>query len=360
MDKIKIFIVDDSAVVRQVLSEIFSSAPDIEVIGVAPDPILARAKMEKDWPDVIITDIEMPNMNGLDFLQKIMKEHPTPVIICSSVANEGGEYTIKGLSLGAVDIIEKPKIGVKDFLSDSETLLFDSVRAASQVNVSHMRKISQVKIEPKMSADVVIAPWTGGKENGVNNPVVVLGASAGGTQAIEAVLCALPKEVPPIAIVQHMPPNFTKAFANRLNGICKINVTEAVDGEIIEPGHAYIAQGGTHMLLNFIDNSYKLKIKDGPLVTRHRPSVDVLFRSASKCAGNNALGIILTGMGDDGALGMKEMHDRGIYTIAQDEKSCAVFGMPKEAIKHGGVDKIMSLDEIPDEIIKFYSRKYNA
>ena len=355
MAKIRVLIVDDSAVVRQVLSEVLNESPDIEVTATASDPIVARSRLEKEWPDVIITDIEMPRMDGISFIEQIMKERPTPMIVCSSVAGESASVAMRALAAGAVDVIAKPKIGVKDFLSESETILVDAVRSASHIDLGRVAKISAASVvEPKLSPDAMLSKGQSkpGKTD-ESDTVVVLGASAGGTQAIERLMRALPADCPPIAIVQHMPEGFTRAFADRLNGECAPAIREASDGDALEPGKVLIAPGGRHMMIESRAGRYYAVVKDGPLVSRHRPSVDVLFRSAAKCAGKNALGIILTGMGDDGAIGMAEMHESGMSTIAQNEESCAVFGMPKEAIRRGGVDRILHLDEIAPAILSF-------
>ena len=355
MAKIRVLVVDDSAVVRQVLSEVLNEASDIEVTATASDPIVARSRLEKEWPDVIITDIEMPRMDGITFIEQIMKERPTPMIVCSSVAGESASVAMKALAAGAVDVIAKPKLGVKDFLSESETMLVDAVRAASHIDLGRVAKMSAAAaVEPKLSPDAMLSP---GRARPAriedSDTIVVLGASAGGTQAIERLMRALPENCPPVAIVQHMPEGFTRAFADRLNTVCAPEIREASDGDELDPGTVLIAPGGRHMMIESRAGRYYAVVKDGPLVSRHRPSVDVLFRSASKCAGKNALGVILTGMGDDGAIGMAEMHASGVSTIAQSEESCAVFGMPKEAIRRGGVDRVMHLDEIPGAIMSF-------
>ncbi|MGL4370921.1 MAG: protein-glutamate methylesterase/protein-glutamine glutaminase [Spirochaetota bacterium] len=357
MGKIRVLVVDDSAVVRQVLSEVLNAASDIEVIATAADPLIAHSRMQKEWPDVIITDIEMPRMNGITFIETVMAEKPTPIIVCSSYAGESASLSMRALAAGAVDVIAKPKVGVKDFLSESETMLVDAVRSAYHVNVRRIRPVSAMAVEPKLAPDVVLAPSSGKiSDSAKKDTVVIIGASAGGTQAIEHILRQLPAQCPPVAIVQHMPEFFTKAFAERLNSVCRPEVKEAQNGDLLLPGKVIIAQGGRHMILQPHGNcSYNVAVKEGPLVSRHRPSVDILFRSAAKCSGENALGIILTGMGDDGAIGMNEMHDAGILTIAQSEESCAVFGMPKEAIRRGGVDKIISLDNMASEIMVFFS-----
>ena len=361
MGKIRVLIVDDSAVVRQVLSELIGAADDMVVVATASDPIIAKTRLEKEWPDVIITDIEMPRMDGITFIEEIMHQRPTPIVVCSSHAGASASMSMRALAAGAVEVIEKPKVGVKDFLNESEMIIVDAVRSAAHVDVKRIASLSRITVEPKLSPDVVIAAGNSRVAAGdLHNTIVVLGASAGGTQAIERVLRGLPADCPPIAIVQHMPEYFTRAFAERLNTVCEPTIKEAESGDSMAPGHVFVAPGGRHMMLNCSREQYTLTIKDGPLVSRHRPSVDVLFRSAAKCAGKNAMGIILTGMGDDGAIGMKEMHDVGITTIAQNEETCAVFGMPKEAIRREAVDKILPLEQISSSIVSFYLSRGGA
>jgi len=350
VNKIKVLIVDDSAVVRQTLSDILFSDPQIEVIASASNPFAAVEKIKEQVPDVITLDIEMPKMDGLTFLQKIMDQHPIPVVICSSLTPEGSETAIKALEYGAVELITKPKLGTKQFLEESRIHICDVIKAASKVKV---KKISpkQIIVQPKLSADVILCKPSSKAMTETTEKVIVVGASTGGTEALKAFLEAFPPDSPGIVIVQHMPENFTKAFAVRLDGLCKVSVKEAQDGDTIIRGRALIAPGNHHLLLKRSGAQYYVEIKDGPLVCRHRPSVDVLFRSAARYAGKNAVAIIMTGMGDDGAKGMFELKQAGAYTIAQDEKSCVVFGMPQEAIKLGAVDKILSLENIADFIL---------
>jgi two-component system chemotaxis response regulator CheB len=353
MKKIRVLIVDDSAVIRQVVTQLLAADPGIEVIGSAADPLIAIERMKKEWPDVMVMDVEMPRMDGITFLRKIMAERPTPVIICSTLTEKGAQTTIEAMSAGAVAIITKPKLGVKQFLNDASSDLVAAVKSAAAVNPRRLAPRPAPKAVPgKNTADVILPAATRhiGK---TTERVVVIGTSTGGTQALEYVLSALPEVVPGIVIVQHMPEKFTEAFAQRLNGICPMEVKEAANNDRVLPGRALIAPGGRHMLLKLSGARYHVEVTDGPLVNRHRPSVDVLFRSAAQSAGANALGIIMTGMGDDGARGLKEMYEAGARTIAQDEESCVVFGMPKEAIKHGGVQTIVSLDEIPELIIRY-------
>lgn len=350
---IKVLIVDDSAVVRQVLTEQLNKAPGISVIGSASDPIFAMTKMKKEWPDVIVLDIEMPRMDGVTFLKKIMSEHPTPVVICSTLTEKGAEITMQAMAAGAVDIITKPKIHLKDFLNDSRTQMIHAIRGAAAASVKkHASQLTPLATTPKLRAEAVLPKSTVTRPmSETTDRVVAIGTSTGGTQALERVLVALPTTSPGIVVVQHMPEQFTAAFAARLNSVCAVRVKEAEDNDRIIPGSVLIANGGKHLLLRRSGAQYRVELKDGPLVSRHRPSVDVLFRSVANSAGPNALGIIMTGMGDDGARGMKEMHDAGASTIAQDEKTCVVYGMPKEAVKLGGVDKEVALDEIPKLIM---------
>ncbi|MEI7431430.1 MAG: chemotaxis response regulator protein-glutamate methylesterase [Betaproteobacteria bacterium] len=355
VDKIKVLIVDDSAVVRQVVSQALASDPGIEVIGSASDPLFALEKMRSSWPDVLVIDIEMPRMDGITFLKKIMAERPTPVVVCSSLAEKGAQATFEALAAGAVAIITKPKIGLKSFLEDSSNDIIQAVRSAAKANVRALRSASMPNnpIRPNLSADVMLSAGQNLALSRTTDQVVAIGTSTGGTQALEAVLTRLPATSLGIVIVQHMPAVFTAMFAERLHSLCQIDVREAQNGDRVIPGRALIAPGGKHMMLKRNGAQYAVEVVDGPLVNRHKPSVDVLFRSVAKFAGANALGIIMTGMGDDGARGLKEMHDAGAKTIAQDEASCVVFGMPKEAIKMGGVDLTLSLDQIPAAIVSY-------
>jgi len=346
MTPIKVMIVDDSAVVRQVVAAMLEADPGIKVISAVADPILAMARMNIQWPDVIVLDIEMPRMDGITFLKKIMSEHPTPVIICSTLTEKGAQTSMAALAAGAVTIITKPKLGLKQFLTDASNDLVTAVKAAARANVKWL-----VATE-KHTADVIL---TASEHRSAmiqtTERVVAIGTSTGGTQALEYVLTALPRVAPGMVIVQHMPEKFTAEFASRLNGICQIEVKEAQHHDRVIPGRALIAPGGKHMLLRRSGAQYSVEVVDGPLVNRHRPSVDVLFRSVAKCAGSNALGIIMTGMGDDGAAGMLEMRNAGAQTIAQDEASCVVYGMPKEAVKRGAVERTVYLSAISREIL---------
>lgn len=355
MNKIKVLIVDDSALVRQVSSEIINSVPGFELLGAAHDPIFAMAKMKQQWPDVIVLDIEMPRMDGLTFLKKLMRERPTPVIICSTLTEKGAASTMEALSYGAVDIITKPKVGVKAFFQNDDNQLVNAIKSAAKANVKRMRLNHTLISKPteKLTADAMLPPVDRTAMVQTTHKVIAIGTSTGGTQALEVVLTALPAVTPGIIVVQHMPANFTRAFAERLNNICQIEVKEGTDNDRVLPGQALIAPGGKHMMLKRQGAQYFVQVKDGPLVSRHRPSVDVLFRSVAKYAGRNALGIIMTGMGDDGANGLKEMSDQGARTIAQNEATCVVYGMPKEAIKRGAVNRECALQKIPQEIIDF-------
>ncbi len=357
--KTKVMIVDDSALVRQVITQAISRDPSIEVVATAQDPIFALEKLKTLWPDVIVLDIEMPRMDGLTFLKKIMAERPTPIIICSSLAESGAQVTMEALAAGAVSIITKPKIDLKAFLQDSANDIVANIKAAARANMKAVRRIATTAGLPllnrqKFSADVMLpSAHTGARMYGTTDKLIAIGTSTGGTQALEAVLTKLPATTTGIVIVQHMPERFTAMFAERLNGLCQIEVREGKDGDRVRPGLALIAPGGKHMMVKRSGAQYYVEVKDGPLVNRHKPSVDVLFRSVAQAAGRNALGIIMTGMGDDGARGLKEMRDTGSPTIAEDESTCVVFGMPKEAIRLGGAAKVAPLDEIPKEIIGY-------
>jgi len=349
--KIKVLIVDDSSVVRQTLKDILSSDPLIEVMATAPDPFIAAEKISREVPDVVLLDIEMPRMDGVTFLQKIMSQRPIPVVICSSLTESGAETTMKAMEYGAIEIILKPRLGTKQFLEESRVRICDAVKAASVAKIRHIAS-RPLKVSPKLTADAVIAKPSTKAMIRTTEKVVVVGASTGGTEALRILLEAMPLDAPGIVIVQHMPENFTSAFAKRLDGICRITVKEAEDNDSVIRGRALIAPGNRHIMLKRSGARYYVQVKDGPLVCRHRPSVDVLFRSATRYAGNNAVGVIMTGMGDDGAKGMLEMRNAGAYTIAQDEATSVVFGMPNEAIKLGGVDKVLPLESIADEVIR--------
>lgn len=347
---IKVMIVDDSAVMREVMQQLLAPHKDIEVIGAAMDPLLALQKMKAVWPDVILLDVEMPRMDGITFLRQIMATRPTPVVICSTLTEKGAAITLQALSAGAVEVITKPTMGLRDFLHDSAQEMLSAIRTAAKARV----RGAAVPTLEKASADAVVsAPIIGLHNQRTSERIVVLGTSTGGTQALEQVLSQLASSAPAIAIVQHMPEKFTRSFAERLDSLCAIEVREAQNGDRLLPGLALIAPGGKHMLVKRSVGQYQVEVKDGPLVSRHRPSVDVLFRSAAVQAGRNVLAVIMTGMGDDGARGLKDLHQAGAKTYAQDEASCVVFGMPKEAIKLGGVDQVVALDDIPNVLMSW-------
>ncbi|NIA52903.1 chemotaxis response regulator protein-glutamate methylesterase [Massilia sp. TW-1] len=356
MKTIDVMVVDDSAVVRKVVGEMLQAAPGVRLLHAVSDPLLAIERMKLAWPDVIVLDVEMPRMDGITFLRKIMAERPTPVVICSTLTEKGAETTMAALAAGAVSIITKPKLGLKDFLADSAAELVAAVRAAAQVDVRRLAaRVARpsAPVPAKLTADAVLPAAAEGRGLlRTTERVVAIGTSTGGTLALEEVLTQLPRVTPGIVIVQHMPEKFTAAFAERLNGLCQIDVREARHGDRVLPGRALIAPGGKHMLLRRDGAQYCVDVIDGPLVNRHRPSVDVLFRSVAKHAGANALGVIMTGMGDDGAAGLLEMRKAGARTVAQDEDSCVVYGMPKEAVKRGGVEKSVPLKLIDREILQ--------
>ena len=349
MSTIKVMVVDDSALVRKVMSEVLNSDPDITVIAQAADPIFAMQKMEKEMPDVITLDVEMPRMDGITFLKKQMAERPLPIVMCSSLTKENAGTAIEALRAGAVDIITKPEIGIKGFIEESAIAIIDTVKAAASARV-HKRNTGAINTEPKRSADVMLAKSSHAMTE-TTDKIIALGASTGGTEALRQVLTAMPAMSPAIVIVQHMPEKFTTAFAAHLNELSAMEVREATDGDRLYVGQALLAPGGKHMLLNRSGAQYKVSVKDGPLVSRHRPSVDVLFRSVARYAGANAVSCIMTGMGDDGATGLKEIRDTGGRTFAQDEASCVVFGMPQEAWKRGAAEKLVALNDIPGVLL---------
>ena len=355
MGKIRVLIVDDSATVRQTLISVLQSDPDIEVMGAASDPFAAARLIAQEKPDVITLDVEMPRMDGITFLRKLMSQHPIPVVMCSSLTEEGSETLMQALEAGAVDVILKPRVDTRQLLLEAHMRICDTVKAAAKARLrqggrSGTRPLVAV---PKLSADAMMpAPHHGTAMAKTTERVVCIGASTGGTEALREVLEQLPADSPGIVIVQHMPETFTAAFSRRLDGVCEVTVKEAEDGDTVLRGRVLIAPGNRHMLLQRSGARYFVSIKDGPLVSRHRPSVDVLFRSATHCAGGNAIGIIMTGMGDDGANGLLEMRRAGAYTLAQDEESCVVFGMPKEAIARGAAERIVPLHHIAYEIVR--------
>lgn len=349
---IKVLIVDDSAVVREVLTETLSRAPGLMVLAAAPDPIFAMERMKKQWPDVIVLDIEMPRMDGLTFLRKIMSIRPTPVVICSSLTEQGADITMDALAAGAVAIVTKPKLALKKFLTDSGKEIVEAVRGAAQARLGKLAVSGTTAPAPlqapnKLTADAMLGAPRGKGMFRTTERIIAIGTSTGGTQALEYILPKLPRDCPGIAIVQHMPEHFTAAFAKRLNTLSAVEVREARHGDRLISGVALIAPGGKHLLVQRSGAQYVAEVKDGPLVSRHRPSVDVLFRSVAVSAGHNAVGVIMTGMGDDGARGLLEMHEAGARTFAQDEASSVVYGMPKVAVELGGVDEVLSLRAIP-------------
>lgn len=338
-DAIKVFIVDDSAVVRQVLTSLLARDGGIDVAGSAVDPIFAGQKMRSQWPDVIILDVEMPRMDGITFLKKVMSERPTPVIICSTLTEKGTQTSIDALAAGAVDVIAKPKVGLKDFLSESAANLIRAVKAAARA------RVRSAPVKAHIAAQAAPARAAGALAR-TTHYVVALGTSTGGTQALEAVLTALPEDCPGTVVVQHMPEKFTAAFADRLNRLCRCEVKEAAEGDRVRPGRVLVAPGARHMQLRRSGAQYYVNVSDGPPVNRHKPSVDVLFRSVAKVAGRNAVGVIMTGMGDDGARGLLEMRENGALTAAQDEATSVVFGMPREAIARGAAMYTLPLNEV--------------
>ena len=351
---VKVFVIDDSAVVRQALAHMLAGNPDVELVGSAPNPLLAMEAIRKSAPDVLLLDIEMPGMDGLTFLRQIMATQPIPTVICSTLSTEGSRVALEALAAGAVSVLAKPKLGLKQYLDDSRREMIATLKTAARSR-PRARQPAALDTTPGKGAPARGAVLSSIHALAMNKPVVI-GSSTGGTQALELVLTGLPADAPGIAITQHMPEKFTAMYAQRLNGICAMEVREAKDGDRLERGLALIAPGGLHMQLRKSAGQYYVHVVDGPPVNRHKPSVDVLFKSASECAGRDVLGIIMTGMGDDGARGMKVLHDHGARTIAQNEETCVVFGMPKEAIKLQAVDDILPLEQIGRAILQFDAR----
>ncbi len=345
-EKIKVLIVDNSAIFRQCLTQILSADPGLEVMATASDPYIAAGKMTTQIPDVITLDIEMPRMNGITFLKKIMSQHPIPVIIISQKLENNMELTLQALGCGAVEVMTKKVFETNNIDEENQIKIREIIKKVAKAKLSKKLIAGPPMIPAKFSADAVLNPTKPKNLTQTNDIVIAVGASTGGIKAISVFLEALPAEAPGIVIVQHMPENFTRSFAERLNATCKILVKEAKNGDVVKQGVALIAPGNHHLLLKKRGYQYYVEVKNGPLVNRHRPSVDVLFRSVSLYAGKNSIGILLTGMGDDGAKGLLEMKQAGAKTIAQDEKSSVVFGMPKEAILLNAVDKIMPLKDI--------------
>lgn len=360
--KIRVLIIDDSATVRQTLASILSEDPQIEVLGVAADPFAAAKRIAEEVPDVITLDVEMPRMDGITFLRKLMAQKPIPVVMCSSLTEAGTETLLQALEAGAVDVILKPKMGVADHLLESKIRICDAVKAAAGAQLPGARRTAPrlappLQPERKLTADAMLPPPVASRAMArTTETVVCIGASTGGTEALRVLLEALPPDSPGMVIVQHMPERFTASFAKRLDSLCAVEVKEAEDGDTVRRGRVLIAPGNKHLLLERSGARYYVQVKDGPLVSRHRPSVDVLFRSAARSAGSNAVSVIMTGMGDDGARGMAEMKQAGAFTLAQDEATSVVFGMPKEAIARGCVDRVAPLQILTSEILKASDR----
>jgi len=386
MPKIKVLLVDDSASVRQMLTEILNSDPEIEVVGAAADPYIAVRHIEKFHPDVIMLDVEMPRMDGITFLEKIMSQHPMPVVMCSSLTTAGSQTALAALEKGAIEVIEKPRVGTRQFLNDSRITICDIIKSAAAARMpggparTREERASRDKAEspdtrppesgkpesstkparerslssppPKLSPDVILPKPSTQSMVETTEKVVVVGASTGGTEALRIFLEQMPADCPGILVVQHMPEKFTTTFAKRLDSLCKITVKEAENGDTVLRGHALIAPGNRHMLLKRSGARYYVELHDGPMVSRHRPSVNVLFRSAARYGGKNIVGVIMTGMGDDGAMGMAEMREHGAINFAQDEASCIVFGMPAEAIKAGAVQKVLPLTQLAEAVVR--------
>lgn len=351
--KLKVLVVDDSAMIRKVMKKIINQARDMECVGIAPDPWVAREMIKEFNPDVLTLDVEMPKMDGLDFLERIMRLRPMPVLMVSTLTELGSDVTFRALELGAVDFISKPKLDIERGMEDYAAMITSKIRTAASANIRAHKIVAGLASPEKYSVDTVL-PSVSGRFTSTER-LIVIGASTGGTEAIKEILTKLPADAPAILITQHMPEHFTKSFANRLNALCKISVKEAENDERILPGHAYIAPGNYHLLIKRSGANYMTKLDQGELVNRHRPSVDVLFRSAANVAGANALGVILTGMGKDGVQGMTEMKAAGSHTIAQNEKSCVVFGMPKEAIIAGAVSEVLPIQHIAHDMLNYLS-----
>jgi two-component system chemotaxis response regulator CheB len=353
MMKTKVLVVDDSALIRSLLTELINSQHDMEVVGTAPDPLVARDMIKQLNPDVLTLDVEMPKMDGLDFLEKLMRLRPMPVVMVSTLTEKGSEITMRALELGAVDFVTKPKMSITEGMREYSDVIADKVRAASQARISaHVVKPNTAGQSPE-KASLLRNPLISSEK------LLIVGASTGGTEAIKAFLLKMPSDCPGILITQHMPAGFTKSFANRLNSLCQISVKEAEAGERILPGHAYIAPGDQHLLLARSGANYVTQLSDAAPVSRHKPSVDVLFASAAEFAGKNAIGVILTGMGKDGAEGMAKMKQAGAYNFAQNEASCVVYGMPKEAVAHGGVDEVLHLNELAPAVLGYLMKNSN-
>lgn len=347
--KIKVLVIDDSALIRSLLSEIINSHDDMMVVATAPDPLIARDLIKLHNPDVLTLDVEMPKMDGLDFLERLMRLRPMPVVMVSTLTERGSEITLRALELGAIDFVTKPKLSIVEGIPEYAEIIADKIRAAAQANIASTRINAQKNTSQTSIPRALKNPMISSEK------LIIIGASTGGTEAIKSFLMEMPSDCPGILITQHMPAGFTKSFANRLNSVCQIFVKEAEGGERILPGHAYIAPGDKHLLLSKSGANYVTQLDDSPAVNRHKPSVDVLFDSSALYAGKNVIGLILTGMGKDGAVGMLHMKEAGAYNFSQNEESCVVFGMPKEAIAHGGVDEIVHLKDLPSRVLHYLS-----
>jgi len=347
MKKIKVLVIDDSALIRSIMKEIINSQPDMEVVAVAPDPLVAIDLIKQTNPDVLTLDVEMPKMDGLDFLEKLMRLRPMPVLMVSTLTERGSEITLRALELGAVDFVTKPKIGIQSGMLEYTDLIAEKIRVVANAHIVRRH------VEGHEQKHAEVASVSSRGQYNSSEKLIILGASTGGTEAIKSFLLQMPVDCPGILIAQHMPEGFTQSFARRLNGLCKVVVKEAEDGERILPGHVFIAPGHSHLLLSRSGANYVTKLDSGPPINRHRPSVDALFHSAADNAGKNAVGVIMTGMGKDGALGMLAMKNAGAYNFAQDEASCVVYGMPREAVLQGGVDAVASLDELPEQVLNY-------
>ena len=350
MKNIKVVIVDDSALIRSILTEIINSQPGLEVVGAAPNPLVARELIKQTNPDVLTLDVEMPKMDGLDFLERLMRLRPMPVVMISSLTERGSEITMRALELGAIDFVTKPKLSIADGMRDFAELIADKLRAAAQARIVRRDTTAPGGVRLPSLDNPLIS----------SEKLIIIGASTGGTEAVKSFLMQMPSDAPGILITQHMPPGFTRSFAKRLDTLCKITVSEAQGDERILPGHAFIAPGDSHLLLARSGANYVTKLDQGPPVNRHRPAVDVLFDSAAKTAGKNCVGVILTGMGKDGAAGMLRMREAGAFNVAQDEASCVVFGMPKEAIAVGGVHEIAPLNDLPGIVLEHLAQEHHA
>ncbi len=357
MTPVRVLVVDDSATVRQVLSQLLSSAPGIEVIGTAADPLFALERMNRDWPDVVVLDVEMPRMDGITFLRRLMAQRPTPVVICSSLTEAGARTTMQALAAGAVGIVTKPRLGVKDFLQQAAAEVVAAVRAAARADAGRLAALAARGPAPPPAAAAAPVLREGPERSENAEKVVAIGTSTGGTQALEVLLTALPRTVPGLVVVQHMPEKFTAAFAARLDGLCALEVREARPGDRVLPGVALIAPGARQMQLVRHGAQYHVEVAAGPPVNRHCPSVDVLFRSVARHAGRHALGILLTGMGDDGARGLLQMREAGARTLAQDEASCVVYGMPREAVRLGAAQRSLPLEAMARAVIEHGSAR---